>query len=171
MNPASLPSGSAGSGMSSPQIDFLFNHQRFVPVLTERMYEHWRELLQATGRSREEFAKSMRDRCRKDSLPLALVAFHQDEVLGTVALKPQDLDIRPQLTPWLGGLFVMPRFRGHGIGSLLIIKVVEEARRLRLSRLYLWTPSAESLYARHGWSLLERVAYHHYTISVMDRQL
>ncbi len=171
MNPASLHSGLAGPAIGSPPIDYLFNHQRFVPVLTQQMYEHWRDLLQVTGRSREDFVKSIRDRCRTDSLPLALVAFNGDEVLGTVALKPQDLDIRPQLTPWLGGLFVMPEFRGRGIGSLLIINIVEEARRLRLPRLYLWTPSAESLYARHGWSLLERTAYHHYTISIMDRQL
>ncbi len=58
MNPASLHGGLAGPAIGSPPIDY-FNHQRFVPVLTQQMYEHWRDLLQATGRSREDFAEGL----------------------------------------------------------------------------------------------------------------
>ena len=140
-------------------------------MLTDQMYEHWRSLLNAAGKSREDFAQSMQDRCRIGSLPLALVAFDPDFVLGTIALKHQDLDIRPQFTPWLGGLFVLKQYRGCGIGSLLITRIAEEARKLGLPRLYLWTPTAEKLYARQGWSLVERVSYHKYRISIMDRLL
>ncbi len=153
------------------RIDYLANHSRFVPVLTDSMYAHWRSLLQAVGKSRDDFARSMQDRCRIGSLPLALVAFQDDQVLGTVALKPQDLDIRPDLTPWLGGLFVLPEYRRRGIGSLLITRIVAEAEKLGLPCLYLWTPSAERLYTKHGWKLLERVAYHGHTISIMRRML
>ncbi len=155
--------------LAAVTIDYLANQQRFLPALTECMYEYWRPLFQATRKSREEFAQSMVDRCRTDSLPLALVAFQADQVLGTVALKPQDLDIRPHLTPWLGGLFVLEAYRHQGIGSLLITKVIGKAERFGLPRLYLWTPSAEKLYLRHGWTLMERLPYHHYEISIMDR--
>jgi predicted N-acetyltransferase YhbS len=153
------------------KVDYLANQTRFVPTLTRHMYEHWRSLLDAMGKSRQDFAQSMRDRCHTDSLPLALVAFDKDQVLGTIALKPQDLDIRPELTPWLGGLFVLPQYRRRGIGSVLISRIVAEAERLRLPCLYLWTPSSEGLYARHGWTLLERAPYHGYEISIMNRPL
>ncbi len=157
--------------LSSINTDYLANHTRFVPVLTDYMYAHWRSLLEAVGKSRDDFALSMQDHCRIGSLPLALVAFQDDQVLGTIALKPQDLDIRPDLTPWLGGLFILAEYRRRGIGSLLITRMVAEAEKLGLPCLYLWTPSAESLYVRHGWKLLERVPYYEYTISIMFRSL
>jgi N-acetylglutamate synthase-like GNAT family acetyltransferase len=36
---------------------------------------------------------------------------------------------------------------------------VEEARRLNLGRLFLWTSSAESLYVKLGWQPVERTKY------------
>ncbi len=157
--------------LGSVRIDYLGNQKQFLPLLTEHMYQHWRSLLQAMGKSRDDFAQSMRDRCATDSLPLALVAFEGDQVLGTIALKPQDLARRPQLTPWLGGLFVLKKYRSQGIASLLITKILAEAERLRLPCLHLWTPASEDFYARRGWTLLERSPYHHCEISLMNRRL
>jgi N-acetylglutamate synthase-like GNAT family acetyltransferase len=76
-----------------------------------------------------------------------------------VSLKPQDLEIRPQLTPWLGGLLVVPEWRNRGVASLLMQRAVSEARRLQLPTLFLWTHSAEGLYRRLGWRPIERVDY------------
>ena len=39
------------------------------------------------------------------------------------------------------------------------MRLTEEARNLRIPRLYLYTPSAEKFYARLGWSVLERTDY------------
>ena len=83
----------------SLNIDYLGKQQRFLPVLAGAMFSHWRCLLESQGKSREDFTESMQARCRIGSLPTALVAFEGDSVLGTAALKPQDLDIRPNLTP------------------------------------------------------------------------
>ncbi len=152
-------------------IDYLGLQQRFLPVLVECMYAHWRELLEKMGKSRGEFAESMQARCRMGSLPTAMVAFQGHEVLGTAALKPADLDIRPHLTPWLGGVFVLERHRAQGIGSRLVTAMVLESQRLGLSELYLWTPASESLYARHGWAVLERAFYHDQQICIMHRRL
>jgi GNAT superfamily N-acetyltransferase len=99
------------------------------------MFSHWRSLLEAQGKSCEDFTESMQARCRIGSLPTALVAFQGDSVLGTAALKPQDLDIRPHLTPWLGGLFVLPEHRGHGVASSLVSRLVTEAQDLGLTEL------------------------------------
>ncbi len=155
----------------SLSIDYLGNQQQFLPVLVECMYDHWRELLEVMGKSRKDFADSMQERCRIGALPTALVAFRGEEVLGTAALKPQDLDIRPQLTPWLGGVFVPEKHRGRGIASSLITAMVAEAQKLRLAELYLWTPSAEHLYARQGWTVLARALYHDRQTCIMHRRL
>ena len=159
--------------MQSPslKIDYLGNQQRFLPVLVDAMFSHWQSLLAAQGKSREDFTQSMLARCHVGSLPTALVAFEGDSVVGTAALKPQDLDIRSHLTPWLGGVFVLPERRRQGIASLLMKRVIAEAQELGLTELYLWTPSAESLYARQGWKVFERALYHGLEICIMHRYL
>src|SRR5579863_10133678 len=141
---------------ASPKIDYLGNHQQFLPMLAEAMFSHWQSVLEAQGKSREDFVKSMQARCRIGSLPTAVVAFEGNSVLGTAALKPEDLEIRSHLTPWLGGVFVLPEHRGRGVASALVTRLVTEAESLGLNELYLWTPSSESLYARHGWKAFER---------------
>ncbi len=153
------------------EIDHLGNQQRFLPVLVDAMFSHWQSLLEAQGKSREDFVQSMQARCRIGSLPTALVAFQGDLVLGTAALKPEDLDIRSHLTPWLGGVFVLPEHRGQGIASLLVIRMIAEAQALGLTQVYLWTSSSESLYARHGWKVFERAPYHGLQICIMHRRL
>jgi GNAT superfamily N-acetyltransferase len=157
--------------LASPNLDYLGNHQRFLPVLAEAMFSHWRSVLKAQGKSREDFGKSMQARCRIGSLPTAVVAFEGDSVLGAAALKPEDLEIRSHLTPWLGGVFVLPEHRGRGVASALVTRLVTEAKDLGLNELYLWTPSSESLYARHGWKVFERVSYHGLEICIMHRRL
>jgi GNAT superfamily N-acetyltransferase len=94
-----------------------------------------------------------------DQLPLTFVALHRNELVGMVSLKFHDMDTRPDLDPWLGGLLVLPEWRNHGVGTILTQRAVDEAGRLNISRLYLWTPSAERLYRELGWQVLERTSY------------
>ncbi|HME88572.1 MAG TPA: GNAT family N-acetyltransferase [Chthoniobacterales bacterium] len=108
----------------------------------------------------------MDDELRRTNF-LALVALENDVVIGTGCLKSNDLELRPQLGPWLGGLFVLPTHRNHGVATALIRRLLQEARRLDLSVLYLWTPSAESLYAKLGWKTVVKLDYCGYSISVM----
>ena len=58
-----------------------------------------------------------------------------------------------------------------GVASILIGRAIEEARRLKLKRLYLWTTSAESLYVKLGWSEMERTDYCDQQIVIMRRQI
>jgi GNAT superfamily N-acetyltransferase len=53
--------------------------------------------------------------------------------VGMVSLKFHDMDTRPDLDPWLGGLFVLPEWRNRGVGAMLMHRVMEEARRLNIS--------------------------------------
>jgi GNAT superfamily N-acetyltransferase len=81
------------------------------------------------------------------------------ELVGMVSLKFHDMDTRPDLDPWLGGLLVLPEWRNRGVGTMLMHRATEEARRLNISRLYLWTHSAEGLYHKLGWQVVERTNY------------
>ena len=78
---------------------------------------------------------------------------------------------RPQLAPWLAGVFVKPQCRGKGIGSELVRRIEAEARSLGVSTLYLYTPHTESLYERLGWSVTERCEYRNTNVVVMSKEL
>lgn len=152
-------------------IDYLRNYPEIIPTLAKYSYDEWRPVYDQAGLSYQDVVHSYEERTNIDKLPMALVALHSGQIVGTGALKLQDLDIRPNYTPWLGGMYVIEKFRGKGIGTVLIKRLLEEASKLELRCLYLWTPYSESLYARHGWEQIENVDYCGYKISIMLRNI
>ncbi len=152
-------------------IDYLANHPELAPELARLFYEEWRMIYDQRGQSFDDVLRTCVERANIGSLPLALVAFQDEQLVGTVSLKIQDLEIQPELTPWLGGLFVIPKWRRMGVASTLIQRAIEEAQRLKLRQLYLWTASAESLYLKLGWSEVERTKYCGQRIVIMRREV
>ncbi|MDD3471004.1 MAG: GNAT family N-acetyltransferase [Thermoguttaceae bacterium] len=76
-----------------------------------------------------------------------------EQLLGTVSLWRSDLQSRQDLTPWLGGLYVVPAFRGRGVASALQRYVLRRAASMSIPRLYLMTEH-EHFYERTGWIFL-----------------
>lgn len=79
------------------------------------------------------------------------VIFDHDQPAGTARLKYDDLASRPDLTPWLAGVFVAPEYRGLGYASALVRRVEAFASTASVPTLWLYTWTAEPLYARLGW--------------------
>ncbi|MGO9585920.1 MAG: GNAT family N-acetyltransferase [Limisphaerales bacterium] len=153
------------------KIDFLKNHAACIPQLAKYSHDEWKPVYGKAGMTLGDVVASYAQRVNLNTLPLALVAIYHDTVIGTGSLKLQDLDVRPQLTPWVGGIFVVKEYRGQGVATALIHRLIKEARRLSVKRLYLWTSSAEVLYAKLGWMSLERFDYCGHKISVMKREI
>jgi GNAT superfamily N-acetyltransferase len=156
--------------MTRPDItvDYLANHRELADELARFSWAEWQSVYEQRGQTFADAMSTYRERVNINCLPLALVAFAGEQLIGTVSLKVQDLDIRPEITPWLGGLFVIPESRRRGVASLLMQRAVEEARRLNLARLFLWTSSAESLYLKLGWQRVERTDYCGKSIVIMQ---
>lgn len=71
--------------------------------------------------------------------------------VGTASLARHDLDSRPDLGPWLAGVFVLPGHRGQGHAAALVRHVEGFAAARGVARLWLFTNTAAELYARLGW--------------------
>ena len=78
------------------------------------------------------------------------------------------MDTRPDLYPWLASVFVPAAHRQRGIGSALVRRAMEEAHSIGVPSLYLFTPDRERLYARIGWSVIERTVYRDLSVVVMQ---
>lgn len=79
------------------------------------------------------------------------VLIDQDKPVGTASLAHDDLASRRDLTPWLAGVFVEPSSRRRGYATALVRQVEAFASNACVTTLWLYTWSAEPLYARLGW--------------------
>lgn len=152
-------------------VDFLAHHRDAIPQLARWSYGEWRVVYEQLGMTFDDGVAAYHLRAQTDALPLGVVALADGAVIGTGALKADDLPPRSQLTPWLGGIFVAPEHRNCGVARAIVERLADEARRLNLPRLYLWTNSAARLYAKLGWQEQERLEYCGSAITVMVREL
>jgi GNAT superfamily N-acetyltransferase len=147
------------------QIDYLANHQHFIPTLARWTYEEWGHL--RPGDSIERRIQRLQNDSGHSRIPTVFVAFEGSDLLGSAKLVVSDMETRADLSPWLAGVLVAPPYRGRGIGANLVRRVMEEARVLSVPRLYLFTPSAAQFYARLQWSLFEQTNYLGIDVTVM----
>ena len=177
------------------RIDYLADHSELLDELARLSWKEWQDIYQQREQTLEDCLKNYRERMNTNRLPLTLVALTTDvsarrrksepdlhlrargvrspdrTLVGMVSLKFHDMDTRPDLDPWLGGLLVLPEWRNRGVGTMLMHRATDEARRLNVSRLYLWTHSAERLYRKLGWKVVEHTNYFGKEAVVMERDL
>jgi GNAT superfamily N-acetyltransferase len=101
----------------------------------------------------------------------AFVLLDDDEPAGTAALTHSDLATRPDLTPWLAGVFVQPAFRGRGYATALVRRVEAFAWEASVPVLWLHTEMAEPLYAGLGWRRVGIEQDHGHPVVLMRRSL
>ena len=94
-----------------------------------------------------------------------------DRPVGTAGLMRGDLESRPDLTPWLGGLYVEPGFRGRGHATTLVRQVEDAARAVSVSILWLYTLSADGLYLHLGWQHVGSEQENGHDVMLMRRDL
>jgi GNAT superfamily N-acetyltransferase len=136
------------------RITYLADAPHWVPTLARWFYAQWWDL--HPGSTPERYLESVGRRLNVGAIPTAFVALAGQTLVGSASLVSQDLETHPHLSPWLASVYVHPDYRRQGIGSMLVQRVVAEARDLRVERLYLFTPDKGAFYARLGWRLIER---------------
>jgi N-acetylglutamate synthase-like GNAT family acetyltransferase len=105
------------------------------------------------------------------TIPRTLVLLANGEPVGTASLAAQDLEERPDLTPWLPCVVVARHARGLGYASRLVAGVEEVAREAAISTLWLYTNTAERFYVRAGWRTVETVQQAGKPFALMCREL
>ncbi|WP_445178968.1 GNAT family N-acetyltransferase [Pseudomonas sp. McL0111] len=146
-------------------IDYLCNHPELIEELAELNFKEWGEF--RPGDTLEARTERMRAACGKGAIPSVVVAIEDSQLLGGALLIGSDMKIRPQLTPWLAGVYVKAEQRGRGVASQLVKRIVDEAAALDVRELYLYTDAAQSLYARLGWEVVEDLVYEELPVTVM----
>ena len=151
------------------EIEYLADHTDTIPILARWSYEEWAYL--HPERTISDVEQLMLERSNKNKIPLCLIAFENEKVVGMIALKDHDLESRPNLSPWLAGLYVEERHRKRGIGKALVSAIEIVAAELGVNRLYLYTPGQELFYLQLGWSITEHTEWNGHMVTVMEKEV
>ncbi|HUW44925.1 MAG TPA: GNAT family N-acetyltransferase [Dehalococcoidia bacterium] len=150
-------------------IAYLADHKEVIPLLAQWFYNEWAYL--HPERTLADVELLIGERINTNKISVALVAFDNQELLGTVCLKVHDMDTRLDLSPWLAGLYVSAPRRRQGIGAALVSAIEKKAHELGVEKLYLHTPESETFYSKLGWQVKERPQYHGYPVSLMQKKI
>ncbi len=150
-------------------INYLADYPQYLSTVAGWVFDEWGwELPGSTLESiRAEFSLYL----NHDRIPLTMLALVETQPVGTASIFLHDMDTRMDLTPWLAAVYVLPEFRGQGIGSQLVRAIEGAALRLQLGRLYLFTPDRAPFYARLGWSVLESVEYLQHVNVILSKSM
>lgn len=151
------------------RIGFLADFPECISALAPPLLEHWSYVFPED--TLDTRVAKLRRHLNRDALPIAWVAHEGGQTVGTAALRVHDLEGREDLSPWLGGVFVLPAFRRQGIGSALCAAVEQHARRTGVGTLYLFTIDQQALYADLGWQILEHTVWHGFESDIMKKRL
>lgn len=121
----------------------------------------------------QEQALQLEEDCAKNGvlMPTVLVLLNEVQPVGMIALCLDDLDDRPEINPWLAGLYVDPPYRGRGYAAHLIRELEAFALRAGITQLSLYTSGAVGLYRKAGWSEIETFMKGGQEYVIMQKQL
>lgn len=97
-----------------------------------------------------------RKRSDMDEYPYTFIAISNELPVGMVSVKESELSRREEISPWLSALYVAPEFRETGIGDRLIRTVIDDCRKKKIKRIFLFLDSRnlsrlEKYYTKRGW--------------------
>lgn len=150
-------------------IEYLSEHTSLVPQLARLHFEQWGYLRPAV--TLEQRIARLQAGCGRGGVPTVLVALEDAKLCGSAMLLANDMETRPELTPWLAGVYVVAACRERGYGTALVGRAESEARALGVRRLYLYTPDAAAFYVRLGWIVTQACEYLGQAVVVMSKQL
>jgi GNAT superfamily N-acetyltransferase len=152
------------------KFEFLADRPEAIDLISRWYFEEWGRLNPKA--SVEGIASRISQSMNREKPPLLLLAVEGNEVIGAAELKFREMDIYPDREHWLGGLFVAPKWRGFGVGSKLMERIVLLAKEFGIEELYLQTERLDGgLYAAHEWKPLDRVNNKGIDVLVMRRQV
>ena len=108
---------------------------QYLPIVAFWNYREWHE----EDTNLDDIIKRYQKRMQRGKIPTTLVAICDGMPTGTVSIKINDLPQRLDLSPWLASLYVLPDYRGRGIGRELVRAGEDAAREAGTKKLYLFT--------------------------------
>lgn len=149
-------------------ISYLADHVDLVPTCASWAFNTWGKY--NPSYTIDKRIASFNQHCNKDQIPLTILAHGVTGVpIGMSSLRSND-GIRPDLSPWLGSVYVDPPFRNKGVASQLVQEIHRIAKDLDFPKIYLLTyeDTLPNWYAKLGWTDIGTDVCHGNPVNVMQ---
>ena len=113
------------------------------------------------------------ERKKSDHIYESFVALDDSVPAGTATVLDHDVDTerRPDLTPWVAAVYVIPEARRQGIGEQLVSRAITFAFSKGYKSVYLWTNDRRNRYEKLGWQLLEQYEHNNAVVSILKYEI
>ena len=123
-------------------------------TITTWMYNWW---CIKDGYSFEAVKCFMQHSLQKDRLPQTYGLFLNDTIIGMFQLTYEDLNIRPDIYPWLANVYIDEKYRKMGYSKNLLEEVKTIAQNSTdFNELFLYTKHI-GLYEKYGWKYISEI--------------
>ena len=152
------------------QFKYLADRTEAIPTLANWYFNEWGHI--GKGNTLDKVTANLQEYLQTNSIPLIILAIDKDEVIGAAQLKYREMDIYPEKEHWLGGVYVSKKHRGNKIAKKIVHRLINEAKKLGVDKLYLQTEDQSGgLYQYLGWTPLEKVNYKGIDVLVMENNI
>lgn len=137
------------------RIDFLADHLDVIPILAQWFRAQWPDYF--ADWSQADMEQDFLIDARREGLPIRLVAFEGNQLVGTIILREPGNEALADFHPELGGLYVLETQRGRRFGSQLVQAGMNLARQQGFESVYATTTAAAGILKRLGWQYIKSV--------------
>ena len=150
-------------------ISFLADVPYFLDQLAKLHGQEWGHLYPDWdfSKARSEFLGEKAD----GSLPATLVMHEGLELMGSVSVVFGDCPTRPEWDPWLASLYVVEAWRCRGYALELVHAASALAAATGVTRIFVFTESAENLFFQSGFEMLDRTELQGVPIRILTKSL
>lgn len=120
-------------------------------------FDYWKKFNPALDRVKVEKEFKEEYSVCKDKIPLGVALFMDGRLVAFCRLRVTNLKCCLELSPWISGLFVLPEFRGLGLGKMIVDEMCDIAKRLGIKIMYVWTDQTPDFYVKLGFEFLRTV--------------
>ena len=133
------------------QISKLTCKNEIFDKILDWYYEWWGK---GEGWSKEKVEYFLLHSINNDRLPVTYYAHEGDDIKGVYQISMFDLDVRPDIYPWLINIYVDEKSRGEGICRKLVFHAEKTAREMGYDELFLYTHH-KGLYEKFGYKFFD----------------
>lgn len=150
--------------------DYLKNHPELVITCAQWSFNQWGH--HAPDRPLQSFIDSRKEYLNTDTLPLTILAFDGHKPVAMVSLA-KSKDICPELVPWLSTIYVIPEYRGRGVGSMLEKRICEKALEMVYTKMYCYTSDKTVIpwYQKLNWTIKSVEWLRNHYVTVLEKDL
>jgi GNAT superfamily N-acetyltransferase len=152
------------------RLDYLKNNPEYIATCAQWSFREWGRY--TPKKTLQNFIESRFAYLNDDILPLTLIACDGNTPIGMCSLA-KNRGICYGLEPWLSALYVIPGYRGRGIGGLLEKEICKKAREMGYHKIYCFTSNTDTVswYEKHNWCKKSTERQHDHEVIVMEKDL